>query len=137
MGHNLETCRAALKAETVDNKLHLLERINIDLVAKNSIVPTVRGIPRVKVSGKLPNLHVNFSDSKYKTLIHLLDVTIPHFDDDGQQAGAPQFSGPLFERPSTDDETGYDTDDESPSDVQKSSASLDVCIRRSRLNVLC
>ncbi|KLO14457.1 hypothetical protein SCHPADRAFT_996578 [Schizopora paradoxa] len=126
MGHNLEACRVALKAETVDNKLHLLERINIDLIAKNSIVPTVRGIPRMKVSAKLPNLHVNFSDSKYKTLIHLLDVTIPHFDDDAQQAGAPQFSGPLFERPSTDDETGYDSDDETPSDLQKSSTSIDL-----------
>lgn len=129
MGHNLEACRVALKSETVDNKLHLLERLNIELIAKNSIVPTVRGIPRMKMSAKLPNLHVNFSDSKYKTLMHLLDVTIPHFDDDVQMAGGPQLSGPLFERPHADDENGYDTDDETAVDAQSISASKDVSLR--------
>jgi vacuolar protein sorting-associated protein 13A/C len=54
--------------------------VNIDLTAQNSIVPTARNLTRFKVFGKLPSLHVNFSDSKYKLLMRLIDVAIPHFD---------------------------------------------------------
>ena len=40
------------------------------------------------MSGRLPNLHVNFSDSKYKTLMHLLDIALPKFGDDSKDAEA-------------------------------------------------
>ena len=60
--------------------MHLLERVNIDLTAQNSIVPSARSIARLKMSGRLPNLHINFSDSKYKTLMRLIDATMPRFD---------------------------------------------------------
>lgn len=32
------------------------------------------------MSGKLPSLHVNLSDTKYKSLMRLIDVGIPNFD---------------------------------------------------------
>jgi len=115
MGHNLAACREALKSETSDPELHLLERINIDLVAKNSIVPTVHSLTRMKVSGRLPSLHINFSDSKYKTLMRLLDVTIPHFDDEGELSAKPAGilpSGPLFEARPRDGGIDYESDGE-------------------------
>jgi vacuolar protein sorting-associated protein 13A/C len=62
-----------------------LERTNIDFQVQNSIVPSVFNIARFKVSGKLPSLQVNVSDTKYKSLMRLIDVCIPKFDDDGDQ----------------------------------------------------
>ncbi len=65
-----------------DNALHLVERINVDLQVQNSIVPSVLSLSRFKVSGNLPTLQVNLSDTKYKSLMRLVDVCIPKFGDD-------------------------------------------------------
>ncbi len=62
--------------------MHLLERTNIDLQVQNSIVPTAYSLARFKISGHLPTLQVNMSDTKYKALMRLIDVAIPHFDDE-------------------------------------------------------
>ncbi|KZT30580.1 vacuolar protein sorting-associated protein 13 [Neolentinus lepideus HHB14362 ss-1] len=80
LGNNLQSCRAALAADTHDN-LHLLERINLDFQVQNSIVPSVYNLARFKLSGSLPTLQINLSDVKYKSLMRLIDVAIPHFDD--------------------------------------------------------
>ncbi|KAH8120322.1 vacuolar protein sorting-associated protein vps13 [Phellopilus nigrolimitatus] len=90
IGKSLDACRTALHSEQPDPKLHLLERVNIDLLAQNSIVPSARSIARLRMSGRLPNLHVNFSDSKYKTLMRLIDVTLPRLGDGSDKAAAPQ-----------------------------------------------
>ena len=45
-------------------------------------MPTVVNLAQFKVSGTLPTLHVNFSDSKYKSLMRLVEVCIPHFEDE-------------------------------------------------------
>ncbi|KIK70982.1 hypothetical protein GYMLUDRAFT_33082 [Collybiopsis luxurians FD-317 M1] len=88
IGNDLNLCREALKSNSHDT-LHLLERINIDLQIQNSIVPTALNLARFKVSGKLPSLQVNLSDTKYKSLMRLIDVCIPKFDDpSGNQAPA-------------------------------------------------
>ena len=50
---------------------------------QNSIVPTAYNLARFKISGHLPSLQVNLSDTKYKALMRLIDVGIPHFDEDG------------------------------------------------------
>ncbi|KAG6911962.1 hypothetical protein DXG01_000210 [Tephrocybe rancida] len=81
IGNNLQSCLNALDTASNDT-LHLLERINIDLQVQNSIVPTVLSLARFKVSGKLPSLKVNFSDTKYKALMRLIDVCIPKFGDE-------------------------------------------------------
>ncbi|KAI5124698.1 hypothetical protein M0805_004304 [Coniferiporia weirii] len=89
VGESLEACRAALQSQDPDPKSHLLERVNIDLTAQNSIVPSARSIARMKMSGRLPNLHINFSDSKYKTLLRMIDVTLPRLGDESEKAIAP------------------------------------------------
>ena len=38
------------------------------------------------MSGKLPSLQVNFSDSKYKSLLRLIDMCIPDFVDEGDDS---------------------------------------------------
>lgn len=103
IGENLDICRHALQSETPDPRLHLLERVNIGLTAQNSIVPSAKSIPRLRMLGRLPQLHLNFSDTKYKTLMRLLDVAIPRFGDDADptpstiQSSHPEFaSSELF-----------------------------------------
>jgi vacuolar protein sorting-associated protein 13A/C len=66
------------------DSLHLLERININLQVQNSIVPGALNLARIKVSGKLPTLQVNLSDTKYKALMRLIDVCIPKFDNESE-----------------------------------------------------
>ena len=84
LGNDLQACRDALTSEKSDT-LHLLERININLRVQNSIVPSAFNLARFKISGKLPSLQVNVSDAKYKALMRIIDVAIPHFDDSGDQ----------------------------------------------------
>lgn len=90
LGDNVEQCRQALTTEQGDS-LHLIERINMDFQISNSIVPSALNLARMKISGQLPTLQVNFSDSKYKTLMRLIDVCIPKLDDEPE---APQRPPP-------------------------------------------
>ncbi|KAG1757583.1 vacuolar protein sorting-associated protein 13 [Suillus lakei] len=84
LGNDLQACRDALTSEKSDT-LHLLERINIKLLVQNSIVPSALNLARFKISGKLPSLQVNISDTKYKSLMRIIDVAIPNFDDGSDQ----------------------------------------------------
>lgn len=63
-----------------------MERINLDFAVQNSIVPDLRSLTRFKISGNLPALRVNFSDAKYKALMRLIEVAVPHFDADGDHS---------------------------------------------------
>jgi vacuolar protein sorting-associated protein 13A/C len=80
IGENLDACREALDSKTHDS-LHLLERISINLQIQKSIAPTAVTLTQFKVSGTLPSLRVNISDTKYKSLMRLIDVAIPKFED--------------------------------------------------------
>lgn len=73
----------------------------MDFQVQNSIVPGALNLARFKVAGNLPSLRVNFSDTKYKTLMRLVDVTIPKFDDEPlQQVSAPVSAPrPAIQRP--------------------------------------
>jgi vacuolar protein sorting-associated protein 13A/C len=81
IGDNLQSCRDALTSKNKD-ALHFLEKIDVGLQIYKSIVPTAVNLAQFKVSGTLPTLQVNFSDSKYKALMRLIDVCIPHFEDE-------------------------------------------------------
>jgi len=121
LGGDLQSCRNALNSRD-DSSLHLIERTSIDLQVQNSIVPSVANLARFKISGKLPTLQLNFSDSKYKSILRLVDVTIPKFDDEIQPATDPtagissgyQLPSGLFDLP----ETEYNVDDEDYEDAQ-------------------
>ncbi|KIP11945.1 hypothetical protein PHLGIDRAFT_21259 [Phlebiopsis gigantea 11061_1 CR5-6] len=108
IGTDIEASRKALTSSDND-QLHLLERININLQVQNSIVPSAYSLAKFKVSGHLPSLQINLSDTKYKSLIRLIDVAIPNFDDESdllprpalakQKSGAHAFrlpSGMIF-----------------------------------------
>ncbi|KAF4623901.1 hypothetical protein D9613_001806 [Agrocybe pediades] len=118
IGDNLQACRNAL-IPGADDSLHILERINIDLRIDKSIVPTAVNIAQFKVSGKLPSLQVNISDTKYKSLMRLIDVCIPHFETEVQlppqpavQAQTPSFQLPAMLFGQSDQEYNVDDDDD-------------------------
>ena len=88
-------------------------------------MPSVANLVRVKISGKLPTLQLNFSDFKYKSILRLIDVTIPIFDNSvvGSNAIVPsdyRLSPGLFDLPETEyniDETDdEDSEDDQPTD---------------------
>ncbi|KIM48205.1 hypothetical protein M413DRAFT_439924 [Hebeloma cylindrosporum] len=86
IGDNLEACRAALTSKTND-ALHILERVSVNLRIDKSIVPTAVNLAQFKVSGTLPSLQANMSDTKYRSLMRLIDVCIPHFGDEQDTVG--------------------------------------------------
>ncbi|KAJ7492621.1 vacuolar protein sorting-associated protein 13 [Mycena latifolia] len=102
LGNDLKSCQDALTSDAKDS-LHLLERISLDLQVHNSIVPTAFNLARFKVSGHLPSLQVNLSDTKYKALMRLVDVCIPKFGDSTFQLPSGLFSQA---------DTEYNVDDE-------------------------
>ncbi|KAE8269165.1 hypothetical protein A4X09_0g3183 [Tilletia walkeri] len=79
MGNDLESCMRGLAEKSEEHRMHLIERINIDFTIHNSIIPKAPNLTKFKITGHLPMLKVNFSDRKYKTLMHMIDVSIPRF----------------------------------------------------------
>ena len=74
MGDNLESCIAALDSDETSEELHVLERISMGFLVENAIL-NAPNITRFKVSGSLPVLQVNFSDSKYSASSSLSRMT--------------------------------------------------------------
>ena len=94
MGPSIESCLKAIENPHVSGQtdMHLLERINMSFAVQNAIVnaPT---LTRFKIAGELPELQVNFSDRKYKTLMRFIDTAIPKFDDDQPTEEIPRVRG--------------------------------------------
>lgn len=98
MGPGIEATRAELDSKEDSQKMHLIDRINMDFLLELSILPKAPDITRTRISGTLPILHASMSDRKYKSLMKLLEVAIPKFeknvtprvvvDDDKQQPPA-------------------------------------------------
>ncbi|KAJ7786305.1 vacuolar protein sorting-associated protein 13 [Mycena metata] len=117
LGNDLQSCQDALTSDAKDS-LHLLERINLDLQVQNSIVPTAFNLAKFKVSGHLPSLQVNLSDTKYKALMRLIDVCIPKFGEESTPAITPppmvKTASSAFQLPAlfSQSETEYNVADE-------------------------
>lgn len=79
IGPSIEETKAQLAQENKELKLHVVEQINIDFLVQLSILPKAPNLTKLRVSGHLPLLHVTASDTKYKSLMKLIDVAIPKF----------------------------------------------------------
>jgi len=60
--------------------VHLLERIDLNFRLQMSIVADALNLTRFKVTGILPTLAVNVSNSKYNGLMRIIYTSIPNFD---------------------------------------------------------
>ena len=82
IGPGIEATKAELDAEADPQNMHIIDRINMDFTLETSIVPKAPGITKTRIAGNLPVLHASISDRKYKNLMRLTDVAVPHFDVD-------------------------------------------------------
>lgn len=85
IGPSIEETKSQLVEKDDARMLHIVEKINVDFVVALSIMPKAPNLTKVKVSGHLPVLRAMVSDTKYKSLMKLIDVAIPKFGGEQQQ----------------------------------------------------
>ncbi|KAI1862359.1 uncharacterized protein JN550_010221 [Neoarthrinium moseri] len=90
IGPSIEDTKSQLVEKDDARMYHVVEKINLDFVVALSILPKAPNLTKVKISGRMPVLHATVSDTKYKSLMRLIDVAIPKFGGDAQQTQAPQ-----------------------------------------------
>ncbi|KAJ3088925.1 hypothetical protein HK100_007908, partial [Physocladia obscura] len=74
IGPTLESCLVEVSGASGTNHLHFLERADITFDVALSILPNISNHIRTVISGKLPRLHLNLSDRKYKSFMRILDI---------------------------------------------------------------
>jgi vacuolar protein sorting-associated protein 13A/C len=90
IGSSIEETKAKLDESQASSKdLHIVDRINMDFLVEICIVPKGTELTKFKISGNLPVLHASISDVKYKSLMKLIDVAIPKFNEDKEKASKP------------------------------------------------
>ncbi|RVX68760.1 hypothetical protein B0A52_07646 [Exophiala mesophila] len=85
IGPGIEATRAQLEVQDDTKNMHIVDRINMDFLIENSILPKDPSITKIRISGSMPVLHASISDRKYKNLMRLIDVAIPKFNDSNTQ----------------------------------------------------
>ncbi|ERT03326.1 hypothetical protein HMPREF1624_01637 [Sporothrix schenckii ATCC 58251] len=93
IGPSIEETKAQLADKDEELRMHVVEKINVDFIVAVSILPRAPNLTRVKVSGHMPMLHAAVSDTKYKSLMRIIDVAIPRFDDEAEGAAALPGTG--------------------------------------------
>ncbi|KAF3086913.1 hypothetical protein TWF102_010860 [Orbilia oligospora] len=91
IGPSIETTIAQLEEEGDSKQLRVVDRINIDFKIEISILPKAPNLTKFRISGHMPMLHVSVSDRKYKTLMGIIDVAIPKFNDDAGKKVPTEF----------------------------------------------
>ncbi|KAK6505305.1 hypothetical protein TWF481_007211 [Arthrobotrys musiformis] len=81
IGPSIEATIAQLEEEGDSKQLRVVDRINIDFKIEISILPKAPNLTKFRISGHMPMLHASVSDKKYKTLMGIIDVAIPKFND--------------------------------------------------------
>jgi vacuolar protein sorting-associated protein 13A/C len=79
IGPSIDETKAQLVEKDGESNFHVVEQINVDFVVETSILPKAPNLTKLKVHGHLPMLHAAVSDSKYKTLMKIIEVAIPKF----------------------------------------------------------
>ncbi|RYP19640.1 hypothetical protein DL765_003233 [Monosporascus sp. GIB2] len=85
IGPSIEETKSQLGKKDDTRMMHIVEEINVNFVVAMSILPKAPNLTKMKVSGHMPVLHATMSDTKYKSLMRLIDVAIPKFGDETQQ----------------------------------------------------
>jgi vacuolar protein sorting-associated protein 13A/C len=71
----------------------------MNFLLQTSIVADALNLTRFKIAGKLDTLAVNISNSKYIGLMRLIDISIPHFDDEEATGGIKRGAGIAHTQP--------------------------------------
>ncbi|KAJ2551316.1 Vacuolar protein sorting-associated protein 13, partial [Coemansia sp. RSA 1878] len=83
VGKDLATCMRALRNGEADQKIHVVDKIelNFDLGLCILSEPPLH-MPKVTIDGSLPSLQVYFSDRKYKALMSSIDLILEAIEDE-------------------------------------------------------
>ncbi|KAI0171728.1 vacuolar protein sorting-associated protein 13 [Hypoxylon sp. FL1284] len=107
IGPSIEETKSQLIEKDSARMLHIVDKINVDFVVALSILPKAPNLTKVKISGRLPVLQAMVSDTKYKSLMKLIDVAIPKFGGEQQhnkpegQTQRPRLLSSASNRPKT------------------------------------
>ncbi|KAI9480349.1 MAG: hypothetical protein EXX96DRAFT_521344 [Benjaminiella poitrasii] len=72
VGDSIETCLVQVRTPREElNYLHFVDRIDMTFLMELCIIRKSVDMPRFKISGHLPLLKVNFSDTKYRAIMQL------------------------------------------------------------------
>ncbi|KAI8385604.1 hypothetical protein BD560DRAFT_383802 [Blakeslea trispora] len=72
VGDSIETCLSQVRSPRKELEyLHLVDRIDMTFLAELCIIRKSIEMPRFKLSGHLPLLKVNFSDTKYRAIMQI------------------------------------------------------------------
>lgn len=100
IGSNTEECLWQLQDHPPRNGVdaRFIERIDMNFLIELCILPGKTEFTKFKVSGHLPLLSINLSDSKYKILMRIVDFIVPNSDDSSsidqsQATKRPQLQG--------------------------------------------
>jgi vacuolar protein sorting-associated protein 13A/C len=98
IGSNTEECLWQLQGHPPRNGVdaRFIERIDMNFLIELCILPGKTEFTKFKVSGHLPLLSINLSDSKYKILMRIVDFIVPSSDnsssiDQSQATKRPQL----------------------------------------------
>jgi vacuolar protein sorting-associated protein 13A/C len=91
VGSNTEECLWQLQGHSPRNGVdaRFVEPIDMSFLIELCILPGKTEFTKIKVSGHLPLLSVNLSDSKYKILMKIVDFIVPNTDDDDDDKEVP------------------------------------------------
>lgn len=81
IGPSIQEAKAQIDKRDDSKLMHIVEKINIDFMVETSIIPKAPDIAKVRVSGRLPLLHVSVSDEKYKSFMRIIEVALPRFQE--------------------------------------------------------
>lgn len=83
VGPSVKCVMEELHADTDENKsTSILDKLNVNLLLGLSIVPDAYRLARIKVGAEVPQVHLKLNDYQYKTLMKIIDASIPKTQND-------------------------------------------------------
>ncbi|KAJ3408710.1 hypothetical protein HDV05_004781 [Chytridiales sp. JEL 0842] len=73
-GRSVSECLLEASNPSTQTSLHVLEKVDISFNIELCILPKLANHTKMAVAGKLPRLHINLSDRKYKTIMSIVDL---------------------------------------------------------------
>ncbi|KAL2125638.1 hypothetical protein VTJ04DRAFT_2003 [Mycothermus thermophilus] len=97
IGPSVDDTKRQLTERDERHIFHVVDKINVDFVVETSILPKAPNLTKFKISGHMPVLQVIASDSKYKTLMRIIEVAIPKFGGDQSEPTSTTPQRPRIE----------------------------------------
>ncbi|EAZ62765.2 vacuolar sorting [Scheffersomyces stipitis CBS 6054] len=94
VGPNIKSTMEQLHSETSKGNSLMLDKLNIKLLLGISILPDAHNLAKFKVSGEVPEINLAINDFQYKTIMQIIDASLPNFDEfDGEESSVFEAFG--------------------------------------------